>query len=81
MWSVRPFKSALLVTSAVHMPRAMAVFQRAGLPVIASTTDVVIIDGSHDIWDWLPDAAALNLTTAAAKEWAGLLSYKARGYL
>ena len=82
MWKARRFKSALLVTSAVHMPRAMAVFRRAGLPVIASTTDVLVVDDDQaDLLKWLPDASALSMTTAAAKEWIGYLVYKVRGYL
>jgi uncharacterized SAM-binding protein YcdF (DUF218 family) len=82
MWEARGFKSALLVTSATHMPRAMAVFRRAGLPVIASTTDVLVVDGDQaDLFKWLPDASALSATTNAAKEWMGLLTYRIRGYL
>jgi uncharacterized SAM-binding protein YcdF (DUF218 family) len=82
MWKARNFKSALLVTSATHMPRAMAVFRRAGLPVIASTTDVLAVEGDHtEFFMWLPDASALSMTTQAAKEWMGFLAYKVRGYL
>jgi uncharacterized SAM-binding protein YcdF (DUF218 family) len=76
------FKSALLVTSATHMPRAMAVFRRAGIPVIASTTDVLAVDDDQvELLKWLPDASALLMTTNAAKEWMGFLTYKVRGYL
>jgi len=82
MWKSRKFSSALLVTSASHMPRAMAVFLRAGLPVIASTTDVQAVDGDQAyLFDWLPDASALSTTTTAAREWVGFLAYKIRGYL
>ncbi|MGK0173127.1 MAG: uncharacterized SAM-binding protein YcdF (DUF218 family) [Gammaproteobacteria bacterium] len=76
------FDSALLVTSAAHMPRAMAVFRRAGIPVTASTTDVEVVDGApFTILRWLPDAGALAMTTAAMKEWIGFWAYRARGYL
>jgi uncharacterized SAM-binding protein YcdF (DUF218 family) len=82
MWKARGFKSALLVTSAIHMPRAIAVFRRAGLPVIASTADVLVADGDpRDLFAWLPDASALAGTTNALKEWMGILVYKFRGYL
>src|SRR5262249_28636324 len=82
MWNSREFKSALLVTSATHMPRAMAVFRRAGLPVIASTTDVLAVDGDQaDLLKWIPDASALSMTTIAAKEWIGFLTYKVCGFL
>jgi uncharacterized SAM-binding protein YcdF (DUF218 family) len=82
IWRRSPFTSALLVTSAAHMPRAIAVFRRAGLPVVASTTDVEVVDASAlNLFAWLPDAAALATTTAAAKEWIGYWAYRARGYL
>lgn len=77
-----PFSSALLVTSASHMPRAMAVFRRAGLPVTAATTDVEVVAGVP--WTplrWLPSADGLVLTTRALKEHIGTLAYRARGYL
>lgn len=82
IWLSSEFKSALLVTSAAHMPRAMAVFRRAGLPVVASTTDVKVIDqsGAH-LFAWLPDAGALAMTTAAMKERIGYLAYRMSGYL
>lgn len=78
----RPFDSALLVTSAAHMPRAMAVFQKAGLPVSAATTDIEALEGVP--WTplrWLPDASSLTMTTMAMKEWLGYLAYSARGYI
>jgi uncharacterized SAM-binding protein YcdF (DUF218 family) len=76
-----PFASALLVTSAAHMPRALAVFRHAGLPVVPATTDVAAAGGPDNVLRWLPDADALGTTTAAMKEWIGLLAYRARGYL
>lgn len=77
-----PFGSALLVTSAAHMPRALAVFQKAGLPVIASTTDVEAVNGAPStMLRWLPEAAALAMTTAAAREWIGYWAYRMRGYV
>jgi len=82
MWKGRGFKSALLVTSAIHMPRAIAVFQRGDLPVVASTADVLAVDRDPlDLFVWLPDASALAVTTNALKEWMGILVYRLRGYL
>lgn len=77
-----PFASALLVTSAFHMPRAMAVFERAGLSVIAASTDVEVVAAAP--WTplrWLPNADALAVTTRALKERLGFLAYRLRGYL
>ena len=82
IWEKAPFDSALLVTSAAHMPRAMAVFEKAGLPVTASTTDIEALKGMPaTALRWLPDASALTLTTVAMKEWLGYLAYRARGYI
>jgi uncharacterized SAM-binding protein YcdF (DUF218 family) len=76
------FDTALLVTSAAHMPRAMATFRRAGIPVIAATTDIGAIESRmRDPLAWLPQADALAMTTVAVKEWVGLMVYRARGYL
>ncbi len=82
IWQRNGFASALLVTSAAHMPRAMAIFQKNDLPVVASSTDVLVYDGAWDpVLRWLPDAAALTMTTNAVKEWIGFRAYRARGYL
>ena len=79
MWRQEDFKSALLVTSAAHMPRAMAVFRRAGLPVVASTADVHIVEGANP-FALLPESGALGATTNAMKEWIGLVVYRFRGW-
>jgi uncharacterized SAM-binding protein YcdF (DUF218 family) len=47
LWAAENLKSALLVTSAGHMPRAMAEFRRAEVPVIASTANVVVTAEGH----------------------------------
>ena len=82
MLKAKGFNSALLVTSAVHMPRAMATFRRAGVPVTASTTDVRALDGGEtDLLRWLPNARALGATSTAMREWLGSLAYRLRGQL
>jgi uncharacterized SAM-binding protein YcdF (DUF218 family) len=82
IWRTSRFQSALLVTSAAHMPRALAVFRRAGLPVIAATTDVRIVESSSaSLLDWLPSAGALAMTSEALKEWIGYWAYRAVTYL
>ncbi len=82
MHNRQPFATALLVTSAAHMPRALAVFRHASLPVTPATTDIEIVTpGPWTPLRWLPDAGALALTTLAAKEWLGFWVYRTRGYL
>jgi uncharacterized SAM-binding protein YcdF (DUF218 family) len=75
------FDSALLITSATHMPRAMAVFQHAGIPVTASTVHITVVDHPQGIMDWVPNVVALSMTTGAMKEQIGLLFYRWRGRL
>lgn len=82
IWEKDPFDSALLITSAAHMPRAMAVFQKADLPVAAATTDIQALNGiPMTVLRWLPDASALSMTTIAVKEWLGYWVYRARGHV
>jgi uncharacterized SAM-binding protein YcdF (DUF218 family) len=75
------FASALLITSAAHMPRAMAVFRHAGIPVTASTVHVTAVRHPTNIFNWLPDVEALAMTTNAMKEWIGTWVYRWCGYL
>lgn len=73
--------TALLVTSGIHMPRAMSAFRRAGISVTASTTDIVAA-ASPD-WpalNWLPSPMALVHTGEAMHELAGILYYGLRGW-
>jgi uncharacterized SAM-binding protein YcdF (DUF218 family) len=82
LWQREGFRSALLVTSASHMPRALGTFRMAGLPVLPSTSDVEVTwPISRSVLDWLPSSVALNLSTTAAHEFAGLMVYHWRGWL
>jgi uncharacterized SAM-binding protein YcdF (DUF218 family) len=81
LWDAHRFRSGLLVTSASHMPRAIAVFRRAGFAVEPAATDFRAKPFSIDgILDLLPDARALEDSTAAIKEWIGLGVYRLRGW-
>jgi len=60
----------ILVTSAVHMPRAVAEFRAAGLEVIPAP--VGASEGyPHGVRAWLPSATALARSQAALYELAG----------
>ena len=79
--NARGWKTALLVTSATHMPRAISVFRRAGIDAVPCSTDArVRSQGYSSILDLLPDAGALGRTTEAIKEWMGLIAYRMRGW-
>ena len=76
------FRSALLVTSASHMPRALGVYRKMGLPVEPSSSDVEVTwPASRSVLDWMPASAALELSTRATHEFAGFLVYRWRGQL
>jgi uncharacterized SAM-binding protein YcdF (DUF218 family) len=71
-----PRETWLLVTSASHMPRAVACFRAAGWAVVPYPTDFRTGSGltSTDI------SANLERVSVAAHEWLGLLYYRIRGY-
>ena len=78
-------KRVLLVTSAMHMPRALRTFQAAlrdsGVTVLPASTDVEGISNTlHPLGRWLPDADALALSTRALKEYLGLAWLEVRGF-
>lgn len=60
-----------LVTSALHLPRARAAFERTGLLVDPAPTDFEVIPMSTDLLRLLPDASALNGSARAMKEIVG----------
>jgi uncharacterized SAM-binding protein YcdF (DUF218 family) len=81
----------LLVTSALHMPRAAAIFEKQGIKVIPAPTDYQYVEpewaeGEGSGWFYgvlslLPDADSLELTTSVMKEYVGILIYGLRGWL
>lgn len=75
-------KTVLLVTSAMHMPRALATFRTAGIKAISSPTDYGATDREEfTILDFLPDAGALANNTRAIKEYIGVVVYRWRGWI
>jgi uncharacterized SAM-binding protein YcdF (DUF218 family) len=72
-------KRVLLVTSAIHMPRAIKTFEKSwsgsGIQVIAATADVESENPRTLLPKmWIPDASALGFVTKALKEYAGGLA-------
>jgi len=80
IWRERHFRSGLLVTSATHMPRAIASSRKAGLDVAPWPADLLGGYPPTSVFDFLPDANALEMTTTAIKEWLGLAVYRLRGW-
>jgi len=80
----------LLVTSALHMPRSLRIFQKLGMDVIAAPTDYWIVENVRNEYQaspqamtlsLLPEAERLRLTTRALKEYVGIVVYWLRGWV
>jgi uncharacterized SAM-binding protein YcdF (DUF218 family) len=81
----------VLVTSASHMPRSVALFEKQGLTVIPAPTDYGVTEQSWEsLWHpslgevfvhLLPNASDLSSTQTILKEYIGILTYRLRGWL
>lgn len=78
LFKEREIDRLYLVTSALHLPRAMAVFFKQGLNPIPVPAGYM---ASHNLsWlDLLPNRSSLTANLAAIHEWVGLLWYKIQG--
>jgi uncharacterized SAM-binding protein YcdF (DUF218 family) len=65
-------QQAILVTSALHMPRAKLQFEQTGLQITAAPTDFEITNEPLDLLALLPSADALGGAARALKEIIGL---------
>lgn len=66
-----------LLTSALHMPRALVAFRAAGFEPCALPMDFRS-SPPRDISDWLPRAGAIARSDAVLHEWIGELVYRWR---
>lgn len=72
----------IAVTSAMHMPRTMAVLRKAGYTVYAAPAD---FEATHDyrftLPDLFPSVSALERSSRATHEYYGSLAYKILGWI
>ena len=87
VFQVRHFKRVLLVTSAMHMPRAMGVFWRdcPGIEFIPAPTDFRITERVSAPWyqelkALVPTPSNLELFSEAMHEYVGMAYYRLRGW-
>jgi uncharacterized SAM-binding protein YcdF (DUF218 family) len=73
MLRARGVDTVVLVTSALHMPRARQQFSTKGLTVIPAPTDFEVIDMPFDLLRIIPTADALEGSGRAFKELLGWL--------
>lgn len=75
-------KRILLVTSALHMPRAMAAFEKQPILVTAAPLPSQIkIDLERPLKLWKPDLLTLEASRSIIKEYVGLFVYWLRGWV
>ena len=86
----RGIQRVLLVTSAMHMPRSLRIFQRLGIEAIPAPTDFLVTKQEIEepnnspqatLLSLLPDADRLQNTTRVLKEYIGTVVYRLRGWL
>lgn len=70
----------VLVTSALHMHRAMAAFRAVGVEAVPAPTDFMVWDEPDHLLRWLPDVRSFSLNTAVLHEYLGLWVYRRRGW-
>ena len=71
--------TVVLVTSAFHMPRSVGIFEKAGISVIPWPTDYRTPGPEGLGFQIANPVQNVNVTTAAIKEWVGLLIYNWTG--
>jgi len=87
----RGISKILLVTSAMHMPRSVSLFEAQGFEVTPLPVDYSVVEdtSSEDqndvlvtkILNIIPNASNLALTTNALKEYLGSFIYRLQGWL
>ncbi|MEM9450671.1 MAG: ElyC/SanA/YdcF family protein [Cyanobacteria bacterium P01_E01_bin.6] len=82
-------RQRVLVTSAIHMPRSLKIFEKLGIEAIAAPTDFRMTfssNSSNRTWktqllEALPDADRLEYSTRVIKEYIGFVIYRLKGWL
>jgi uncharacterized SAM-binding protein YcdF (DUF218 family) len=79
--SLQKNASCLLVTSALHMPRSKACYDKAGLPTTIYPTDYYS-QRSDNLFKLFfePSSSKLYAWEALLHEWIGVITYKIKGY-
>jgi len=87
----KDIEQVLLITSALHMPRSVAVFEAQDLEVIPLPVDYSITQSTPGndaesafqakVLDIMPRLSNLSLTTNAMKEYIGFAVYKLQGWI
>jgi uncharacterized SAM-binding protein YcdF (DUF218 family) len=72
----------ILVTSAYHMPRSVAVFEKAGFKVTPAPSGYFANKNFNGkVLTWLPTVGSLFESSIALREYLGMAVYKAAGWI
>ena len=84
-------RRVLLVTSAQHMPRSVALFTHQGIEVIPAPVDYTVTEaGWNDLFqpdietflvNLVPNTGSISLTSGVLKEYIGMWIYHLRGWM
>ncbi len=87
----RGIDRVILVTSAIHMPRAAASFEKQGIEIIPAPVDYLVTEldrfqPENFSWEYilinsLPSVGNLSYTSSACKEYLGMIIYALRGWI
>lgn len=69
----------ILVTSARHMPRALAVMRKKNINVIPAATDFTTGSLRWSLFSFLPSHASFSSSVLSIHEWVGLMGYRILG--
>lgn len=74
----KKWQQVILITSAMHMPRSVAFFERQGLKVVPYPCDYQV-DGTIKLTalSFVPNAGSLSASSAALKEYLGMAAFLA----
>lgn len=91
MLKEKGIQRVILVTSAMHMPRSVALFEKQGITVIPAPTDFKVTQARWQelfqsdvpalVINLMPAVDNLSLTSSALKEYIGLAVYRLQGWL
>lgn len=83
--------TVLLITSAMHMPRSVQLFEAQGINVIPAPTDYTVTqEGWESLWNssfesvltgLIPSSGNIALTTNVMKEYIGMAVYSLQGWM
>jgi uncharacterized SAM-binding protein YcdF (DUF218 family) len=76
-------QSALLITSAIHVKRALKCFEKAGMPVDVYGTDKIVPHNRPYNFEnlFIPDVITFYQWHLLIHEWMGYVAYKWKGYI